>query len=91
MNKFFDEHTIIINLSLCGDWAGETFALSGCAARYNNLSCDNFVRNYPQAFSDARWEINYMRIYDNAASLKGRPAAMLYWMQSVLVMGYLFT
>ncbi|SAM81167.1 related to endo-1,3(4)-beta-glucanase [Ustilago bromivora] len=91
MNKFFDEHTIIINLSLCGDWAGETFALSGCAARYNNLSCDNFVRNYPQAFSDARWEINYMRIYDNAASLKGRPAAMFYWMLSVLVMEYLFT
>ncbi|SNX82950.1 related to endo-1,3(4)-beta-glucanase [Melanopsichium pennsylvanicum] len=67
MQNYFDEHEIIINLSLCGDWAGETFASSGCAAQYNNTSCDNFVRNFPGAFSDARWEIDYMRIYDNAA------------------------
>jgi hypothetical protein len=68
MENYFDEHEIIINLSLCGDWAGETFGYSGCAARYGNVSCETFVRNNPAAFSDARWEIDYLRIYDNAAS-----------------------
>ncbi|KIS70743.1 uncharacterized protein UMAG_01898 [Mycosarcoma maydis] len=77
MQNYFDEHEIIINLSLCGDWAGETFALSGCAAQYNNVSCDNFVRNYPGAFTDARWEIDYMRVYDNASAATGPPARSL--------------
>lgn len=89
MPNYFGEHEIIINLSLCGDWAGETFALSGCAAQYNNMSCDDFVRNYPRAFSDARWEIDYMRIYDNASTLNTRPAWMLYLTLSIAVMGYL--
>lgn len=89
MQNFFGEHEIIINLSLCGDWAGETFGYSGCAARYNNVSCDNFVRNYPSAFSDARWEIDYMRVYDNAAALGGRPARLVCLALSLAVMAYL--
>lgn len=89
MQNYFDKHEIIINLSLCGDWAGETFAISGCAARYNNVSCDNFVRNNPSAFTDARWEIDYMRIYDNGASLVGRPKVAIYLALSIAVMGYL--
>lgn len=77
MPNYFDEHEIIINLSLCGDWAGETFGYSGCAARYNNVTCETFVRNNPSAFTDARWEIDYLRIYDNAASGASRPARLL--------------
>lgn len=88
MQNYFDEHEIIINLSLCGEWAGETFALSGCAAKYNNVSCDDFVRTSPQAFSDARWEIEYMRIYDNGSSSTARPAWVLSLALSIAVMAF---
>ncbi|EST07844.1 Glycoside hydrolase, family 16 [Kalmanozyma brasiliensis GHG001] len=77
MQNFFGDHEIIINLSLCGDWAGETFGYSGCAAANGNVSCDNFVRNNPSQFTDARWEIDYMRVYDNAAASSGRSAQWL--------------
>lgn len=77
MSNYFEQHEIIINLSLCGDWAGETFGYSGCAARYGNVSCADFVRNNPSAFTDARWEIDYMRMYDNNSALGGRRARWL--------------
>lgn len=89
MQNYFDQHEIIINLSLCGDWAGETFALSGCAAQYNNVSCDTFVRNNPGAFTDARWEIDYMRVYDNASSLNSRPARFWSLTLMLVAIGYL--
>ncbi|CBQ72131.1 related to endo-1,3(4)-beta-glucanase [Sporisorium reilianum SRZ2] len=89
MSKYFDQHEIIINLSLCGDWAGETFGLSGCAAKHGAMTCDDFVRYNPSAFSDARWEIDYVRVYDNAAALSGRPARLLAGTLAVAAAGYL--
>lgn len=89
MQDYFDEHEIIINLTLCGDWAGETFGFSGCAAQYQNASCEDFVRNNPSAFTDARWEIDYMRVYDNASSPHGRPARLLSFAIMLAVVGYL--
>lgn len=77
MSNYFDKHEIIINLSLCGDWAGGTFATSGCATRHGNMTCDDFVRYNPSAFTDARWEIDYVRVYDNGSALSGRPARLL--------------
>lgn len=72
MSNYFDDHEIIINLTFCGYWAGETFGVSGCSARYGNVSCEDFVRQNPTAFNDARWEIEYLRIYDSS------PAALAF-------------
>ncbi|TKY87307.1 hypothetical protein EX895_003984 [Sporisorium graminicola] len=88
MASYFDQHEIIINLSLCGDWAGETFGPSGCAVR-NGMSCTEFVRASPSAFTDARWEIDYMRVYDNGSALSGRPARLLSVTLAFAVVGYL--
>ena len=89
MPYYFDKHEIIINLSLCGDWAGETFGYSGCAAQYNNVSCETFVRNNPSAFSNARWEIDYLRIYENSANASIRPAWLLCLTLSLATLAYL--
>ncbi|PWO01383.1 hypothetical protein FA09DRAFT_335994 [Tilletiopsis washingtonensis] len=63
MSQYFEQHEIIINLSFCGDWAGETFQSSGCGPQ----SCSSFVRNNPSAFEDARWEFDYVRVYTDSA------------------------
>ena len=44
MSQYFEEHEIIINLTFCGDWAGETFQSSGCGPQ----SCSSFVRSESQ-------------------------------------------
>ncbi|EPQ26101.1 uncharacterized protein PFL1_06309 [Pseudozyma flocculosa PF-1] len=75
MENYFEEHEIIINLTFCGDWAGETFGTSGCAAANRNVTCEQFVRENPQAFRDARWEIEYLRTYTDAALTVSGPMA----------------
>ncbi|KAJ7593859.1 glycoside hydrolase family 16 protein [Mycena floridula] len=66
-DSHFNNHSIVINLTFCGDWAGNAFASSGCAAQTttgNPQSCNDFVDNNPGAFSQAYWEINSLRIYE---------------------------
>ncbi|KAF4622601.1 hypothetical protein D9613_009002 [Agrocybe pediades] len=60
LEKFFKAHKIIINLTLCGDWAGETntWAASGCPS-----TCVDYVNNNPTAFADAYFDFAAMRIY----------------------------
>jgi hypothetical protein len=53
-------HNVIVNTTLCGEWAGPTFNgpySSGWAA------CNEFVQNNPSAFSKAYWEIRYIRAF----------------------------
>jgi hypothetical protein len=50
----FDQHlsnlSLVINTDMCGDWAGQTWGSSGCAAKTGVASCNEFVANNPQAF-----------------------------------------
>jgi len=57
----FDAHMIIFDTTFCGDWAGSpsVWPATGCSP----LSCSDFVDQNPQAFVDAYWEINSLRIY----------------------------
>ncbi|KAF9239252.1 glycoside hydrolase family 16 protein [Melanogaster broomeanus] len=56
----FDANYIIINLTLCGDWAGNpsVYAASGCP-----LTCIDYVNNYPMAFSEAYFQFSSINIY----------------------------
>lgn len=57
--KKFGPNNIIINLTLCGDWAGATYASNGCPG-----TCVNYVNNHPERFVDAFWEIASVRVYE---------------------------
>lgn len=71
-NKFFN-HTIVIDATLCGGWAGSTFG-SGATdcpliAGAGPLdSCVSFVAENPQAFEEAYWEIKSLRVWEKATS-----------------------
>ncbi|RXW11593.1 hypothetical protein EST38_g14263 [Candolleomyces aberdarensis] len=45
MDQHFAAHNIIINLTLCGDWAGSVFGRSGCPG-----NCVDLVNNNPVVF-----------------------------------------
>jgi len=55
----FKDHTMVINLTFCGDWAGAVFG-SQCPGLGN---CGDYVKNNPQAFNEAYWLINYVAVY----------------------------
>ncbi|KAG0701161.1 glycoside hydrolase family 16 protein [Suillus ampliporus] len=58
LSTHFGAHNIIINLTFCGDWAGSSYAASGCPS-----TCIDYVNNNPSAFSNAYFEFNSLNIY----------------------------
>jgi hypothetical protein len=61
IGNHFRNASIIMNIALCGDWAGAQSIYSGqgdCPG-----TCDNFVANNATAFEDAYWEIKSFRVF----------------------------
>jgi len=57
----FGPASIIINIALCGDWAGSSgaFAAAGCPG-----NCVDFVNYNPGAFSGAFFEFPWIKVYE---------------------------
>ncbi|KAG8934496.1 hypothetical protein FRC02_009843 [Tulasnella sp. 418] len=53
----FGPNNIIINLTLCGDWAGSVYP-SSCPS-----TCVDHVNNNPGAFRNAYWNFASLRVY----------------------------
>ncbi|OJD11364.1 hypothetical protein AJ78_07856 [Emergomyces pasteurianus Ep9510] len=62
-DKFFQEQRIIFNTALCGDWAKNTWNEGGCSDKAR--TCEDYVKNNPQAFVEAYWSINYMKVFQS--------------------------
>lgn len=60
ISQHFRQHQIVINTTLCGDFAGGAYPSSGCPG-----TCAEEVTN-PQKFKFAKWKINYVAVYDFA-------------------------
>jgi len=58
ISSLFGPNNIIINLTLCGDWAGNTFGAAGCPG-----DCIDYVNSNPSAFTEAYWDIAALRVY----------------------------
>ncbi|KAH9920472.1 putative beta-glucanase from glycoside hydrolase family GH16 [Fomitopsis serialis] len=64
----FQRNNIIINLTFCGSWAGNSFSNNGCPG-----NCTEYVNYNPSAFEDAYWDIAAVRIYQPSSnSSEGR-------------------
>ena len=51
----------IANNASSYQWAGNTWAVSGCASRAP--TCNDYVRDNPRAFRNAYWTINSLKVY----------------------------
>jgi len=58
INQYFHNHNIIFDITLCGDWAGSSYSVSGCPGTCNERVAD------PSNFVNATWVINYVKIYN---------------------------
>ncbi|KAI8623821.1 glycoside hydrolase family 16 protein [Xylariaceae sp. FL1651] len=54
----FRNQSIIVNIDLCGQYAGGVYAQSGCPS-----NCTDYVANNPDAFTKAFWEFGAFEIY----------------------------
>ncbi|KAI4715496.1 hypothetical protein E4T48_08314, partial [Aureobasidium sp. EXF-10727] len=65
----FDAHLkdlqLVINTDFCGDWAGNTWEVDGCAAKTGVGSCAEYVANNPKAFETAYWLFDSIKIFSN--------------------------
>ncbi|KXN87445.1 putative glycosidase C21B10.07 [Leucoagaricus sp. SymC.cos] len=58
--QHFHDHSLVIDTTLCGDWAGATYRSAGCPG-----TCEEAVAD-PKNFQHARWKINYIAVYQSA-------------------------
>jgi len=65
ISEHFKEHAIVINTSFCGQWAGKVWSDSETCSALGD-SCDAYVGENPEAFSDAYWLFNSIRVYQQA-------------------------
>jgi hypothetical protein len=67
--KFFN-HSIIIDTTFCGGWAGGAFGngASSCPTTNEKLSrtesCVDYVGRNPEAFKEAWWGINSLKVWE---------------------------
>ncbi|KXT07626.1 hypothetical protein AC578_10124 [Pseudocercospora eumusae] len=66
MAKSFRDHSIVFDTTFCGDWAGNAWSddaqCSGLAD-----TCSTYVENNPNAFSEAYWSVNALKVYQQEA------------------------
>jgi hypothetical protein len=58
ISSHFTNQSIIANIDLCGQYAGNVYSTSGCPS-----TCEDYVANYPTAFQNAYWEFGSFEVY----------------------------
>jgi hypothetical protein len=62
IDSHFQNHQIVFNIDFCGDWAGKVWDQDeSCTAVAP--TCEEFVGSNPQAFVDAYWLINSVKVF----------------------------
>jgi len=56
-DTYLKEHQVIIETTLCGDWAGAAYTSSDCPG-----TCSDQIMD-PSNFDDAVWTINYLSVF----------------------------
>ncbi|KZZ89267.1 endo-1,3(4)-beta-glucanase [Ascosphaera apis ARSEF 7405] len=66
------DQTFIFNTAFCGDWAKNRWQESGCAAKAP--TCEEFVKNNPEAFANVYWSINWMKVFQQGGNVPDVPS-----------------
>ncbi|KIM48180.1 glycoside hydrolase family 16 protein [Hebeloma cylindrosporum] len=61
IRKFFGNHSIVFDITFCGDWAGNSYATSRCPG-----TCEERLME-PKNFENATWSINSLNVYRKQA------------------------
>ncbi|KIK92969.1 glycoside hydrolase family 16 protein [Paxillus rubicundulus Ve08.2h10] len=70
ITEYFVDHSIVFDITFCGDWAGNSYATSGCPGTCADILMD------PSNFVNASWIINSLKVYKSATLLGGSSDAV---------------
>lgn len=59
----FQNMALLINTTLCGDWAGSTYKDANNTTISGPAACQGAVNNPDFKYDDGKWVINYVRVY----------------------------
>ncbi|TKA73540.1 hypothetical protein B0A49_07712 [Cryomyces minteri] len=62
LDSHIKDQQIVFDNTFCGDWAGNVWT-SDATCGPKAATCNDFVANNPDAFTDAYWTINSLRVY----------------------------
>lgn len=71
IDGIFKDLNIIFDTTFCGDWAGNTWSSSSCASKA--ATCNDYVRDNPDAFTNAFWTINALKVYQQGDAPAAQP------------------
>ncbi|KAL8715378.1 MAG: hypothetical protein Q9220_000711 [cf. Caloplaca sp. 1 TL-2023] len=64
IDSHFINNNIVFDTTFCGDWAGGVWGSdSTCSALAG--SCQDYVQNHPEAFAEAYWTVNSLKVYQD--------------------------
>ncbi|KAL1956814.1 hypothetical protein VTO42DRAFT_6764 [Malbranchea cinnamomea] len=59
--KSFVDLGFVLDTTFCGQWAGQKWSTSQCAAK--RATCEEFVKHSPEAFRESYWEVKSLKVY----------------------------
>ena len=65
VGSIFKQQQVVFDTTFCGDWAGQIWSNSTCAAKTKTATCNAYVQNNPEAFADAYWTVNSFKVYQD--------------------------
>ncbi|USP77155.1 glycoside hydrolase family 16 protein [Curvularia clavata] len=72
----FKQHQIVFDTTFCGVWAGATDVWESSSCSQKAATCQEWVQNNPEAFAEAYWTINALKVYqDNGEAPKPKPSS----------------
>lgn len=61
----FQQQQLIINICLCGDWAGAPAVWAQVANKTGSAGCEEYVATHPESFKDAYFEFASITMYSS--------------------------
>ncbi|KAL8998205.1 MAG: hypothetical protein Q9169_002690 [Polycauliona sp. 2 TL-2023] len=62
IDSHFKDQQIVFDTTFCGDWAGKEWEGDNvCGAKAK--TCEEYVRDHPEAFGEAYWTVNGLKVY----------------------------
>lgn len=69
IDEHFMNNNIVFNIDYCGDWAGQVWNQDPTCSSLAP-TCSQYVAAHPEAFVDAYWLINSVKVYQQGAPAK---------------------
>lgn len=76
ISKMFKQQQIVFDTTFCGEWAGVESVWNASTCSKKASTCEEWVQNNPEAFTEAYWEINALKVYqDDGQAPVSKPSA----------------